>query len=156
MSIGKIGVPTSKPKDINMFFMAKNLNPETLRKFITWLDGETSKRGLSDAQLAKKAGISHPVISKARSGIQPIGWEACVAIATALELPPDTVLIKAGLLPAKAEESPLNDEIIYLMGTLPLDDQTEILNIARMKLERQKNKNLPTNRNSGNPAPSHA
>lgn len=136
--------------------MTSYFDPEKMQKFISWLDSQLKSKGWSDYQLTKRAGLAHSVMSKARSGVRPISWDACVALATALELPPETVLRKAGLLPAKAEESPLNDEIIYLMGNLPLDDQTEILNIARMKLERQKNKNLPTNRNSGNTAPSHA
>ena len=138
-----------------MFHVAKNLNPETLSKFLSWLDREMSKKGWSDAQLAKKAGISHPVISKARSGIQPIGWEACVAIATALELPPETVLREAGLLPKKTKEDPLNQEILFLVGKLPLEDQQEILEIARMKLERQKKQTQSNNRPNGNPSPSH-
>lgn len=131
--------------------MAKNLNLETLNKFLEWLNTEEDKRGMTDYQVAKHAGIAPSVLSKARSGIQAIGWDACVAIAKALDLPPVHVLEKAGHLP-ETKTSPLNDEIIYLMGELPLDEQNEILAIARMKIEKQK-RNQTTNRSNGNPAP---
>jgi transcriptional regulator with XRE-family HTH domain len=58
--------------------------------FIEWLDRELAERGWNDHQLAYHAGISHSVISKARRGTAP-RWDACAAIAGALNIPADLV-----------------------------------------------------------------
>lgn len=113
-----------------MLQMAQNLNLEELNSFIAWLDDELEERGWSDLQLAKRAGISHPVLSKARSGNQAIGWEACVKIARALDLPPTLVLEKAGLLPESTADPEL-EELAYLFQQLPEADRQRILAIAR-------------------------
>lgn len=110
--------------------MAQSLNLEKLNLFIAWLDNELSNRGWSDSQLAKRAGITHPVLSKARNGTQAIGFEACIKIADALNLPPELVLQNAGLLPQSdhAESS----EISHIYQQLEPEDRQRILDIARV------------------------
>ena len=76
--------------------------------FILWLDEELSSRNWSDYRLAKHAGISHSVLSKARSGTLP-KWDACLAIAKALGFNPVLIFEKAGLLPPTLEKMSWND-----------------------------------------------
>ncbi len=116
--------------------MAKQTPPE----FFNWLDVRMKDLDLSDSELANKAGISHSVISKARHQIQGIGWDAAVAIANAINMPPEIVLRKVELLPPATSQrtSPVVDEMVNLFSNLGEDDQEELLQLARLKLERRK------------------
>lgn len=122
-----------------MYLMTQNLNLEELRAFLVWLDEKLDEKGWSDNQLAKRAGISHPVISKARSEIQPIGYEAGVKIAKALDIPPEILLQKAGLLPAITQaESEDEKELIFIFQQLPPDRQKEFIKMIRVLLPEDK------------------
>ena len=101
--------------------------------FIAWLDGEQARRGWNDFQVARRAGLSHSVISKARRGVLP-RWQACEALAAAFGLPAELVFRQAGLLPP-LEEPPGLAEWRYLLTALPEHDRIELLQIARLKLE---------------------
>ncbi len=116
--------------------MAKQTPPE----FFTWLDVRLKDLDLSDSDLANRAGISHSVISKARHQIQGIGWDAALAIAGAINVPPEVVLRKVELLPPANPQrtSPVIDEMVSLFSNLGEDDQEELLQLARLKLERRK------------------
>ena len=83
-----------------------------------------------DYRLARRSGISHAVISKARRGKLP-RWDACYALATALQVPPET------------------RELMGLFDPLPPVEQTELIQIARLKLTRQAVR--PITRVSGTP-----
>lgn len=106
--------------------------------FIAWLEKELNERSWSDNQLAKRAGISHSVISKARSGLMP-KWDACEAIAGALQLPVELVFRKAGLLAPRPDDDVSLEEWNYLLARLPQPEREELLQIARLKLNRQQN-----------------
>jgi transcriptional regulator with XRE-family HTH domain len=106
------------------------------KKFVQWLDQELARRGWSDNQLAKKAYISHSVLSKARRGTIP-RWDACQGIASALNMPAEVVFRAAGLLPAVKDGAADLEEWQYLLDRLPEKDRYELLQIARLKLSLQ-------------------
>jgi hypothetical protein len=81
------------------------MTKERTAEFIQWLDYQEVKNHLSDHMVTQKAGISHSVISKARNGKLP-KWEACNALAMALNVDPVEVFIASGLLP----DQPIFDE----------------------------------------------
>jgi transcriptional regulator with XRE-family HTH domain len=110
------------------------------KDFFQWLDARLHDADLTDYALAQKAGITHSVISRARSGQQGIGYEAGVAIAQALDLPPEIVLRKLELLPPAGpnRRSVLIDEMLSVFPDLSDADQEELLQLARLKLERKK------------------
>jgi transcriptional regulator with XRE-family HTH domain len=114
-------------------------------RFIDWLDRELSERGWNDHQLANRSGISHSVISKARHGTAP-KWEACAAIAEALNLPADLVFRQAGLLPILPDEESALAELRALLPQLSGRDRIELVQIARLKArlceERQRRRAL--------------
>lgn len=112
-----------------MYSMALNMNQEG---FISWLDDRLKEKGWTDNQLAKHAGFSHPVISKARSGIQAIGYESCIKIAKAFDLPPAVVLEKAGLLPTTTQRSVREAEAVYLFNQLPPEKQEDFIKMIRV------------------------
>jgi len=116
--------------------MPKHNTPD---EFFTWLDAYMKDLELTDNKLAKRARLSPSVISKARSGYQGIGWEASAAIARTLNLPPEIVFRKAGLLPPQDDERSLDvEELLILFSGLDMDDKEELLQLARLKLERSK------------------
>ncbi len=68
--------------------------------------------------------------------MQPIGWDALIALAKALNAPPQTVLQLAGLLDKPGKISPLRDEWNHLFDKLSDSDQEEMLALARLKARR--------------------
>ncbi len=101
-------------------------------KFLPWLDEKLQQKGWSDHQLAKRAGISHSVISKARNSLQPPGWEACAAIAKALNLPQAEVLIVAGWLPEPPNYSSERDEWMALYDILTPEQRQKLKEIGEV------------------------
>jgi len=101
--------------------------------FIEWLDEQLKQLGWNDHQLARQAGISHSVISKARAGTTP-KWEACVALAAALNLPAEIVFRHAGLLPDVEDACPELAELHALLPLLSEYDRRELVQIARLKI----------------------
>lgn len=65
--------------------------------FIEWLDNKLTEAHLTDSQLAKRADMSHSVLSKARKGILP-SWNACIKIARGFRIDPIEVFRAAGLV----------------------------------------------------------
>lgn len=121
-----------------MYLMTQNLNLEELQTFLSWLDEKLREKGWTDNQLAIHAGITHPVISKARSGIQPVGYEAGVKIAKALDIPPALFLEKAGLLPPTSEMNKNEKELVFLFQQLHPDRQKEFIKMIRVLLPEDK------------------
>jgi hypothetical protein len=91
---------------------------ENVEVFLKWLDNELAKNNLSDYQFARKAKMSHTVISKARKGKLP-KWDACVSIARALRIDPVEVFRVAGLLPKIDEPSEELNRLKYACDALP-------------------------------------
>jgi transcriptional regulator with XRE-family HTH domain len=110
--------------------------------FTDWLDEQLKLNDLNDHQLALRAGLSHSVISKARAGASP-KWEACLALASALQVPPELVFYKAGLLPGDGVECTEMKELRMLLQRLPEDDRQELVQIARLKVKRQAERKGP-------------
>ena len=94
------------------------MEPENSEEFLRWFDGELSKLHLTDYQFAQLAGITHPVISKARKGKLP-GWNSCVKIAIALHVDPVEVFRMVGLLPKRRNRTLEVGNLVYLCENLP-------------------------------------
>lgn len=111
--------------------------PEKTNTFIDWLNSELNSRGWTDYELAKRAKISPSVISRARIGSLP-KYSACNSIASAMKIPLETVLRKAGLLPENATTNLDReiDEMSYLFQQLSPDDRKRVLSIARTFLPK--------------------
>lgn len=114
------------------------MTEEKTEKFLAWLDAEEKKRGWTDNKLSVTAKISSSVLSRARSGVLP-KWDACVAIAAALNVSEITVFRKAGLLSSHQPE----DEVTFedwkaIIGQMSPEDQQEMREVALIRIERRK------------------
>lgn len=112
---------------------------EMVDSFADWLLQQLNQRGWSQAELARNADVSRTAISDVISGKHSAGFDLCVAISHALKLPPETVFRAAGLLPSKPETNERITEALYILSMLGEEDIDEIIQIARMKLERKNN-----------------
>lgn len=74
------------------------------QNFTEWVDTELAKRSWTRAELSRRANVSQSTLSMVWSGERQPGAELCVAIAHALNFPPETIFRAAGLLPALPEE----------------------------------------------------
>lgn len=106
--------------------------------FIDWLDQEMKKREMSQADLARKSGLSKQVISdylnRKKKYPDP---ETLTAFAHGFSLSPIVLFRKAGLLPDTPTDQVRLDDWEYLLNQLPPDEQEEVRQIALMKIEKR-------------------
>ena len=62
----------------------------------------------------------------------------CLSIANALELPPESIFRKAGLLPPNPDVDEEIEQILHEVEKLPKSDQEEVLAFIRMKRNLRK------------------
>jgi len=118
------------------------MSVDTIDAFVEWIDEQEELKGWTDYRLAKEAGISTSILSRARNdGVVP-KWEVCVAIAEALNVPPVLAFRKAGLLPADPNIDDTIEQILHETKDLNDQDQNEVLAFIRMKnnLRQQRKK----------------
>ena len=102
--------------------------------FVAWLEAELEQRQWSFNQLARRADLSHSMLSRVRAGSPPT-WSVCYAFSTALNLPPEQVFRQAGLLPPIPAGQAEYEEFRYLLAQLSEEDRQELLEIARLKIK---------------------
>lgn len=97
---------------------------------ITWLSKELEARGWSYRELARRADISHALVSKILSGDMKASADASIRIANALDESPEKVLRLAAILPSDFEDSSYQ-ELIDLIKNLTPDKRREALRYIR-------------------------
>jgi len=97
--------------------------------FQDWLSEEIRKSGLSYSEIARRGGITHGRISQVIGGENP-GMAFCAGIARGLNLPPDLVLEKAGIIPASRNQAERPAErFAREIEQLPLEDQELVFDL---------------------------
>ncbi len=106
-------------------------------KLITWLNQERKRRDWSYADLARKAGVSRPLISRTLTGDMSASADFCIKVAIALDVSPITSLKMAGFLP----ETTLADHVLIedhtlralmeIAQALPPSQREKLLDFAR-------------------------
>lgn len=84
-----------------MFFV------NSVNTFSTWLLSMLGDKGWSQAELARRAGVTPTAISDVLSGRRNVGNDLAVSIANALKVPADSVL--------------LNEEVADIISTFKPD-----------------------------------
>lgn len=115
----------------------------TVNEFNDWLQEQLDSRGINRSQLAVKGGFAKSNLSMIASGERQPGAEICREIARVLDLPEELVFRKAGLLSPTWDQ--LTDDDIpnvaewrSVLLSLTHENRHELLEIARLKLERQR------------------
>jgi transcriptional regulator with XRE-family HTH domain len=120
----------------------------TDKDFSAWLNGELARRGMKPFHLAQASGLNAATIQHLVNGTRQLGPDAARAIASALELPQETVFRAGGLLteaPVVAGQG-VSEELLAgfkdLEGLDPeaLKEAREIIRIIR---NRRKGGGLP-------------
>lgn len=103
-----------------------------MEEFIDWLETERKERGWTIAEFARQAGIGQASLSRVLSGNRGIGPSLCTGIAHVLNVPPEYVFRKAGLLPPEPDdEKPSLREALYLFNQLDSEERGIILKMMR-------------------------
>lgn len=107
---------------------------------VQWLVKETDSRGWSFRELGRRAGLSSATISRVITEASRPGWEFCLRVATAFNVPPENVFRLAGLLPPEPKETAALREMSQLFSQLSLNDQERVITFVRgfITLESQK------------------
>lgn len=106
-------------------------------RFAEWLVNQVETRDWSYAELARRAGVSGAMVSLVVNEQKNPGSEFCSGIARALDIPPETVFRKAGLLPSQPDKSERAELALYLFDRLSLAQQQTALTIIRSLLEQE-------------------
>lgn len=126
--------------------MVKMYSPmnEANEVFVQWILDGLKEHGWSQSELARQAGMTRGAISNIinnyRNKPTP---ETIRALARAFGKPEEEGFRAAGLL-EKSEFDPADEELLYLFDQLTEEEQEEVLAYARMRLERQNQKNAQT------------
>ena len=109
----------------------------SVENFIRWLLTELDKKGWQPSDLAKQAKVSKGSVSNVLNGNRKPGPDLCLAIAKALNEPPEKVFRLAGLLPAlPTSDGTTIQEAIELLKNLPPEQQQEALSYIRYLYQR--------------------
>jgi transcriptional regulator with XRE-family HTH domain len=109
------------------------------KSFIIWLKTEMHRKDWGITVTAKKAGLSHPVISDIMNfQLQP-SFETCVGLAKAFDLPLEAVLIKAGYL-LSTEDNPIREEIVLTVKRVNDDDLLRVILASVREAARRERK----------------
>jgi transcriptional regulator with XRE-family HTH domain len=104
--------------------------------FAEWVRGELEKRGWSQNELARQAGLTSAGISRMMTGMRDPGVDLCQGIARAFGIPQIIVFERAGLLSPSLSSTAISlRELWALMRNLPISEQRAIVAEARARYE---------------------
>ncbi len=109
-------------------------------EFSKWLQNEIDKRGWSQADLAREAGLSRGAVGNVLRQERDPGKEFLIGISRALHIPPEEIFRIAGFLPETRDEDPLAKEAAYLVGLLPEEQKQVVVDYIRFLLEIEEKK----------------
>lgn len=117
-----------------------------VKSFVDWLVDELKARNVSQAELAKRSGMSQASISLVISGKRNPGIDFCNAVAKALNIPTEEVLSSAGLLPKKSIRTALIDRMVELFSNFSVEEQEAYLEEMDFRLERKRRKDYASHK----------
>lgn len=103
----------------------------TRTEFCIWLQTLLRQRRWSQADLARRCGLSEAQISRLVNNLRQPGGDACLEIARAADLSVDHVCRVADLLPPAPEPDAPSQELLRLLVRLPPARQDDLLTLAR-------------------------
>lgn len=109
-------------------------------KFSKWLQDQLNQREWTQAELARRSGVSTGQIARLMTGERGVGEQSVIAIAQALILPPAQVFEAAGILPPKAAKDGLIELLENIFERLPDEEKINVLEFAKHRQELMKKK----------------
>ena len=111
-----------------------------MKRFSEWLSEKLAEKGLSQAELARRAGTHQSTISLVLSENRKPGPEFCEKIARALKIPPEEVYRAAGLLPSKAKTNELTERVEHILGSYKYPETKEcaLAYLEFLRIEEEK------------------
>lgn len=108
--------------------------------FSEWLQEELDRRGWRQVDLARRSGLPRQTINTLLRGRSEPRAETCLALARGLDLPAETVLMAADLLPEGQvpDRDPSLQELMNLMKRMSEDERREILDYAMWRFRRRR------------------
>jgi transcriptional regulator with XRE-family HTH domain len=110
-------------------------------KLIKWVDRQLKIKDISQRELAKKAGVSHSLISNAMRGERPITWDFCKAVSKGLNEPIWDILKLADFLEDVPQEVSQTEEIkalILKFNELTQENKDDVIKYVDWILLRQR------------------
>ena len=95
-------------------------------EFGKWLLNELDKRGWSQNELGRRAGLTSGTISNVINGVRTPATDTLKAIASALKLPKETVFREAGILSSVPEQTKRLEALLHLFEAMT-DRQKDLL-----------------------------
>lgn len=96
--------------------------------FIDWLNKELINKGWNNTELVKRSGLANSTVSMALSKQSNIGYNFCVGVGRALNIPPEMLMRKAGLLPTLTIEDAYLEKVTFLIDQLSEEKKQLLLN----------------------------
>lgn len=125
-------VSQMKITSANIYFM-----DEKTVDLVTFLLEEMRVKRVSPADITKRTGLSASQVSKVLNRESPAGIKAIECFAQALGLPVDILFQYAGMLPKPLNHDEKRQELIHLYETMDNENREDVIDYARMKLEKQ-------------------
>jgi transcriptional regulator with XRE-family HTH domain len=104
--------------------------------FKDWLLSEIEAAGLSNSELARRAGVSHARVSQVLGGDSP-GKNFLIKIADVLGKPRSEVFRAAGLVETNKKLNPIVESTAAMLNDLPEEEQEDFRAMVRVKWERR-------------------
>lgn len=107
-------------------------------KFVEWLQKEIELRGISQRELARRAGLGNATVARILNETRNPGLDFCHAVAHALHVPVEDVLRQAGLIEFNPDsETELTQALIDRLKYLTVAERKEIYELADQLYQRK-------------------
>lgn len=108
------------------------------KDFSEFLTEEMQRRGWTQADLAKAAGVNRQVISTyVNRQRQKPDIDVLIAISRALHIAPENVLRAAGLLPPASENIAEKEDLLHLFDQMSKEKKKDLLNYAQFLIAKK-------------------
>ena len=132
------------------FYQSKRTSCQ-VESFRTWLLGELKKRDWTNAELARRSGLSEGGLGNVINGRRNPTPDTCRKIAKALKIPESEVFRRAGILhePPPPEENLTLGEILEYLSEFDDDELDALKEYIEYRYQVQKQRGLLKPRRSG-------
>ena len=103
-----------------------------MSNFSDWLEQELNERGLSQSELARRAGVTRAAINGVLSGARGPGVDLVKGIAKAFNIPAEEVFRHADILPPTVTKNALIERILLEIEDLPKEEKENVLEYVKM------------------------